>query len=184
MLREKNPKFCSTGRHWLIVARFPVSGAQLGNWNNVFLYQWGSSLERRGTRQVCHLVRKQAAWHLASSVPGLWGSGRKPGKLPATIPIPQRQDTCWDGTSTSRGERNFRRCGHPLRKLLAFCTAHLTQQTRDKRVLGKHFLFTFHSLSFAVTSGAEYSAFAKAAETTSLGNFYSGCFLIWDGSNM
>lgn len=51
-------------------------------------------------------------------------------------------------------------------KLLELCTANLTQQTGEERVLGKHFLFALHILSFAFTSGMEYVAFAKAAETT------------------
>jgi hypothetical protein len=42
----------------------------------------------------------------------------------------------------------------------------------------KHFLFTFHILSFAMTSGIQYTAFVKAAGTTYLENFYSGSFLI------
>lgn len=69
-------------------------------------------------------------------------------------------------------------------KLQVFCTAHLTQQTRNERVLGKHFLLTFHILSFAMTSRIDYTAFVKAAETSCSGYFYSGCFLIWDGSNL
>lgn len=46
----------------------------------------GSSLERRGTRQVCHLVQKQAAWHLASSVPGLWKKTRQAASYHSNTP--------------------------------------------------------------------------------------------------
>lgn len=46
----------------------------------------GSSLERRGRRQVCHLVQKQAAWHLASSVPGLWKKTRQAASFHSNTP--------------------------------------------------------------------------------------------------
>lgn len=114
----------------------------------------GSSLERRGTRQVCHLVQKWAAWHLASSVPGLWNKTRQAASYHSNTP---KARYLLRSHIHFQGRQKFSPLWKPsLQKLLAFCTAYLTQQTRDKRVLGKHFLFTSHRLSFAVTSRIEW----------------------------
>lgn len=191
-LKKKTAKLCHPSWHWLIVAKLTVSGTQLSNQNNAFLSTgdniWiGSSLGSRGRRQVCQLVQKQAAQHLASSVPGLWKNARQAASFCSDAPkakyllrshchfqTAERVLPLWMPSPEVHGSES-----------LVFCTAQLTQQTWDERVPGKHFpVFTFHILSFAVTSGRQYMALVKAAETTCLGDFYSSCFLIWDGSNL
>lgn len=162
---------------------------QLSNWCDAFLSTSdnlcaGSQLEREERRQVSHLVQKQAVWYVAASVPGLWKkTGHVARLLSTTIPeawhMLSWQVHPWAGDT-------FCLCGCPLErrseKLQACCTACLTQHTREERVQEKHFLFTSHLLSFAMTLGTESTAFVKTTKTTCLGNFYSGCFLIWAGS--
>lgn len=76
------------------------------------------------------------------------GSEGKPGKLPAFILTPQRQNTCWDGTATLRQERHFCLCGRPLWKCMGleatgFLHCPSYSANRDERVQGKHFPIHF-----------------------------------------
>ena len=108
---------CHPSWHWLIVAKLTVSGTQLSNQNNAFLSTgdnlWiGSSL---GRRQVCHLMQKQAAQHLASSVPELWKNTtscqllfwRPKGKILAEVapPLPDRRESFAFVDALSRSSR-------------------------------------------------------------------------------
>lgn len=183
---------CHPRWHWLTVAKLTVSGTQPSNQNNAFLSTgdnlWiGSSLGRRGRGWVCHLVQKQAAQHLASSAPGLWKNTRQAASFYSDAPKAKYLLRSHCHFQTAERVLPLWMPSPEVHSLesLVFSTAQLTQQTWDERVLGKHFrVFTFHILSFAVTSRRQYMAFVKAAETTCLGDFYLSCFLIWDGSNL